>query len=186
MEDKGNINELATVLEQWGKNLTRPCILIDGIVKTVDETKFTCSIEVNLATFNDVPLKVITNTQSSFIEIPKVNTDCLLRFKDNNINCPQLISVHECEKILIKVGASTLDITDGLFEFNGGANDGLVLINSLVGKINRLENAFNHHMHPTAAIGSPSLPLVFPPNIDIIPISPLTSKSNLENTKITQ
>lgn len=186
MAELGNINELETSLNNWGKRLMRAALIVDGTITAVDETAYTCDVLVGDATYSGVPLKTITNTQSSFIEIPKLNTDCLICFKNNSIQCPQIFSIHECEKILIKVGDSVLNITDGLFQFNGGDNDGMVLINELITKINRLENAFNHHTHLTAGPGSPVPPTVLAPFTDTIPITPLTTKTDLENTKITQ
>jgi hypothetical protein len=92
----------------------------DGIIESVDETTFTCSVTVGSATFQDVPLRVLISTQSSFLEIPKVGTECVMTFRDANLGRPQLLEVNECDKILIKVGTSTLNIIDGEFKFNGG------------------------------------------------------------------
>ena len=124
--DRSNINELEQVLNQWGNRLLRPCLVTDGEIKSVDKTKFTCEIIVGEAVYSNVSLKTITGSQASFVEIPKIGTDCLISFKHNNIQCPQLFSVHECDEILIKVGDSVLNITDGLFEFNGGALKGMI------------------------------------------------------------
>jgi hypothetical protein len=49
----------------------------------------------------------------------------------------------DLSKILLVIGESTLTITDGLFEFNGGYNFGMVLVAELVTKLNNLENKVN-------------------------------------------
>ena len=140
MED--DVNELESALDKWAQKLKRSCIITDGTITDVDEDLFTCQISVEDAVYDSVPLKTIINAQASFIEIPKIGTDCLIAFKHNNIHCPMLMSVSECDKILIKVGESTLNITDGLFQFNGG-NNGFVESDKLTTKINAIENKIN-------------------------------------------
>lgn len=74
--------------------------------------------------------------------------------------------------------------------FNGGENDGLVLIGELVTKLNNLENQINDILNilktttiPLAPSGTyPFAPLY----TSITPIAPITQKSDLENTKIKQ
>jgi len=73
----------------------------------------------------------------------------------------------EVEKVLIDADAIT---------FNGGDNGGLIVLSSLISKINRLENIMNSHTH-TGNLGAPTTP-------QLTPIVPLTLASDLENTKI--
>ena len=74
--------------------------------------------------------------------------------------------------------------------FNGGANDGLVLVNQLVNKLNALENkvnsiitTFNTHVHAGVTTGSGSSAVT--PTLVTGTLTP-TVKNDIENTKITQ
>lgn len=74
--------------------------------------------------------------------------------------------------------------------FNGGANDGLVLVNQLVNKLNALENkvnsiisTFNTHVHAGVTIGSDSSAVT--PTL-VTGTLTTTVKSDIENANITQ
>lgn len=112
------------ILTDWGNMITKACVIIDGIITDVDENSFTCTVKIKDKDFNgkeiasyhaNVPLKVLIGSQASLIEIPEINTNCLLTFKDKNIERPQLLFIHECSKIIIKVGGQTVEYsTDGI------------------------------------------------------------------------
>jgi len=59
---------------------------------------------------------------------------------------------------------------------NGGDNGGLTKINTLLSKINQLENIMNTHIH-TGNLGAPTTP-------QLTPIAPITLLSDLENKKV--
>jgi len=71
--------------------------------------------------YYDVPLKVLIGTQASFVEIPAVNSNCTICFRDNNIQRAQLYQVDQCAKILIKIGTQTLQVDSTAWVFNGGS-----------------------------------------------------------------
>jgi hypothetical protein len=107
---------------------------IDGIVyDEPDETKFTCTVQIPTteALIYNVPLRVLISSQSSFIEIPKKGTACVLTFRDMNESRPQILEVHECKKIIFKC--------DSII-FNDGTNDGFVLVAKLVSAYNNVVN----------------------------------------------
>lgn len=79
-----------------------------------------------------------------------------------------------------------IEMVDGLIRFNGGDNDGMVLVNGLVTRLNAIEDKlnsligkYNTHIHP-ATSGTTS-----PTTSQESTITP-TNKSDVENTKITQ
>ena len=189
-----NSNELENALMNWGKTLIKGAIHINGTIHSVDESSFTCQVDVSTTEFPDllisnVPLKVLFSSQASVIEIPKLKTACLICFRDNNIQRPQLLSVHESDKYLITIGTSTLEITSGLFKFNGGNNDGMVLINALTTKINNLETLVNNILAVLKATVIPLAPSGTYPFASLYAaysaLSP-THKSDIENTQIKQ
>lgn len=160
-----------------------PTVVTDGVIKAVDETTYTCTVTISGVDFYKVPMKVlISATQASVVEVPAVNSACTVVFKDKSKDRPTLLYVDQSSKLLIKISNSTIDITSDLIKFNNGNNDGLVLVNALITKLNNLENAFNAHMHATAATGLPSIPTVIPGQIPIVP----TVAADIKNTKITQ
>jgi len=114
-------------LIKFGKMITKASIIIEGTVYSVDEIKYTCVVTV--ATVNsdgsntntnvlNVPLKVLRGSQASFIEIPKVGSDCTLCYRDNNIGRPQLYQVNECSKIIMKISNSIFYCNSTGFKLN--------------------------------------------------------------------
>jgi len=137
---------------QFGKMMTRASMLVEGVVFSVDEVKFTCVVTVNTSNadgsetatkINKVPLKVLQGAQASLIEIPKVGSNCLVCFRDNNIQRCQLFSTDQSDKILVKIGNTTLQADINGWVFNGGSLGGLIKIDSNVTKLNNLENDIN-------------------------------------------
>lgn len=186
METKVSHNEVQEgSLEQAILNVTRAKNIVEATVTEVDETAFTCTVQVNSQVgtgtfFYGVPLQVLVNSQASVMQIPAIGSDCILCFRDGNIQRPQLFSVDQCQKFLIKIQNSTLEVTADLFKFNGGNNGGMVLLNALVTQLNTLQNAFNSHVHIltlTSGTGT-AAPTVAP--------VALTTAGDIENTKITQ
>jgi hypothetical protein len=121
----------------WG--IIRYASITDGIIKSVDEEKCTCEVLCNKTTYTGVPLRVLISSKSSVLEIPKVNTNCLLTFRDINNSRPQLFQVHECEKLLYKVGNTTMDITSDGIIMNGGNNGGLPILEKINDNLNALK-----------------------------------------------
>jgi len=86
-----------------------------------------------------------------------------------------------------------LDIDSDLIKFNGGEQDGMVLINDLLTKINRLEDKLKGHQHGyipyPGGVAGPPVPTTpataaAPPDTTLVFTN--TTKANLENTKIKQ
>ena len=89
----------------------------DGIITAIDETKFTATVKVGAVEFYAVPLRVLVSSQASFIEIPKINTNCVIVFRDANMQRPYILEVHECSKILMKIGAASYSMNENGFSF---------------------------------------------------------------------
>jgi len=184
---------------RFGKMVTKGSILIEAVIKAVYESTFTCDVDIsspnpdgsstNTTVFN-VPLKILTGSQASFIEIPTVGTDCLLCYRDNNIQRPQISQVNQCDKILIKIGDNVLQVDTTGFIFNSGGLGGMVKVNPVLNALNNIQNTlntfmnttFNTHTHISAAPGSPTAVPV-PLNTASLTV---TALSDIENTKIKQ
>lgn len=164
--------------------ITRHHVVIDGVVKSVDRDKFTCSVMVGGdkgSEFFQVPLKVSIGTRGSLIEIPVLNTDCLLFFRDGNLGRPQLLWADIIQDWLINCEGNVI--------FNEGELGGMVKVISLTEKLNNIENllngfidSYNTHTHPVTATGSPTGVPVVPETGTLTP----TERTDIENKKIQQ
>lgn len=100
-----DMTRFSQALSAFARMITRGSSIVDGIIISIDKINFSCTIAVgtgsNITNYSNVPLKVLTGLQASMIEIPKVNSKCLMQFRDRNILRPQLYSCHEVEEILI-------------------------------------------------------------------------------------
>ena len=153
MNSESQEKEIHDNLIRFGKMITKASSLIEGVIDSVDEVRFTCDIAVNSSNpdgsttktiYNDVPIKVLKGSQASLIEIPAVGSDCLICFRDNNIQRIQLVSCDKCSKVLVKFNTQTLQIDTNGFVFNGGDLKGLVKLSDLITKLNNLENDINN------------------------------------------
>lgn len=131
--------ELSNALYNVIKKLGRGSVVVDATIMTVDETAFTCEVEITNTGetpthFFDVPLRVLISAQASFVEIPKVGTKCLICFRDSNINRPQIIGIHEALKILVKC--------DNIV-FNDGTLGGMVKLQEAVNEYNEIKQDLN-------------------------------------------
>jgi len=174
--------QLKEGLERAIKVLNKGNLTVDGIITAVDESSYTATVKLSVETLYKVPLRVLKGAKASFIEIPKVNTNCLVTFKDNNIQRPTIAEIHEAAKILI---------TCDEVIFNGGTLGGLIKIDDLLEKINRLEDKLKDHQHAYIPYpgGSPGTPvattkgtLATPPDTTLVFND--TTKSEIEDTKI--
>jgi hypothetical protein len=179
MKRSASIAEFATTLIRLIDSRIRATIC-DGVVISVDKTAFTCDVKVQETTFTDIPLRVMINSQASFVEVPKVNTNVLITFRDANSGRPQLLEVHECEEILTKCDKVI---------FNDGLLGGMVKVDDLTTKLNNLEDKYNSLLQILQTISIPLAPSgtypFAPLFITETPLTP-TNKTELENEKIKQ
>ena len=199
--------ELTQAFIRMLKHASRASLLIEGTITSVDLTAFTCTVTISAnenggdinTEFYDVPLKIIKNSQASVIEIPTIGTNCLMCFRDNNIQRGSLFSVHSCDKLLINIGSTSAEFNTGKDDqgnviagivFNGGQNNGLVLLQGILTAINRLEDKLKNHQHsyipfPGGAPGNPVLTTSGQP-LDETLIFNDTQQSDIENVNIKQ
>lgn len=165
--------------------------LMSGVVKAVQEGDGTCDV---LMTGDDevtggVLINGVTENENGVIIIPAKDSIVWVA----EIDGPGLLGIvkySDTTKVTVKVGGvAELSVADGEVVMNGGDNGGLVVVQALVDKINRLEtklNAlvtkFNSHVHVTACGAGPGTasPTVTPET----PIAPATTVRDLENDKV--
>lgn len=184
--------EFLESLSRFVKNFLRASVLIDGVVTNVNDN-FTCDIEVQQVAYTGVPVKVLTGSQASIYEVPVIGTTCLVRWRDNHRQLPQIDSFDQVDHYYISVNdfdinvKNTFKISANLTQFNGGNNGGLPMSPDVTERLNLIENQQNEILDILKAIIVPTTtPYPFAPLFagvnDLIP----TEESDIANPDITQ
>ena len=142
------VEELQKGLKQMWQAATRGCIVIGGTIKDVyDSTAvaphiaYTCDVSTLYGNYTNVPISVLKGSQGGNVQMPVVGTDCLITFKANDSNRPQIFSVNQIDKWLIT--ANEIDITANPVKFNNSSN-GIPISTDLVTRLNNVENLLNN------------------------------------------
>lgn len=159
---------------------------IIATVDEVDEDARTCActpIDGAAQLFN-VNLQAGKEAQTGLVQFPSINSQVVVTFLSKDTAFVSLCV--EVDKVLLDCDEITL---------NGGDNGGLIVIQSLVDKINALEKAhnglvtsFNTHIHTTTAtVSASAVPGVIAPTTaqSTDTIAPTTTVNDIENGKIT-
>lgn len=154
-------------------------------VTSVDETERTCDVEpINGdAEIFGVRLQADINSTNGFVMIPTVDSNVVVTFLNQSTGFVSVFS--DVEKIhVVSNTEMTIDCSD--ITFNGGSNDGLVIVGNLVNKLNAIENwitqfatVWSTHVHTDPISGSTGT------TVSPAPTPPTTTiQSDLENTEI--
>lgn len=182
-------NELITAIQKaagtWLKDLVE---LIPVTVVSVDEGTYTCvckGLSDEDAQYEDVYLSAEPN--DGLIQIPSVDSTVIVA--QTRYNKTYVVMFSDIDKLILVIGQSKLEVTDGLFEFNGGNNFGMVLVADLVTKLNNLENKVNalvtftgSHTHTGVQTGGGTSGTAVPVTGSLT----LTTKEDIMSDKITQ
>lgn len=116
-------NELRRALQQ--KYGEKPVTIL-GTIAAVDENSKTCNIDDDGFMMYGIRLQSVTNAAAGILKVPKIGAQALaVKIEDGDGF--MLLDCAEYDKII----------------FNGGTNGGLINIESLVNKINAIENDLN-------------------------------------------
>ena len=177
-------SEIATILKAIVN--VKPIYAKVCNVQSVEPGQYTCDLQpVNgEAAFKSVRLVTTIGENKGIALIPKEDTHVIAGLLDNNQAFIMLYS--EVVKIEVKIGDSTIDITDGSIVMNGGNNDGLVLVGALKDHLNAIENKliafiteFKSHTHPVPALGTSGT------WTSLLTNPSLTQQADIENKKVT-
>lgn len=168
------------------------------VAGSVDESAMTCSVDIMLMDepVEGVLLNVTESNVKGLVPIPEDNSNVWLGWIDGEL-C--VLKCAKVKKVLVDVPQVLVTCND--VQFNGGKNGGLIKIEDLVSKMNRLEDKVNdlvtkHNALETSYNGhthiyspGPSLPIPTATPLPLstnseTPIAPKTQKTDLENTKI--
>lgn len=139
-------------------------------VISVDNSNKTCKCEVISSGLNLFNVRLMSNNNTGFLIIPKVNSIVLVTMLNKFTGYVGMFS--EVEEI----------------QLNGDSYDGLVRIGDLVDKLNNLENALNQHLalynaHTHAGVTSGISSTAVPSAIDTNVLTP-TTQIELENLTV--
>ncbi len=171
--------------------------VMSGVVRAVDGG--TCEVELSVDDEGQATPGIITNVVTDNMEgltmVPVIGSQVWVAEIDGPGKWG-LVKCSELETVVVKIGGTAeMEVTSGTVVLNGGENGGLVKVQALVDKINRIENAFNAHLtifnaHVHAvpnALPAASGPVVASPVVvpDTGTIAPVTAVANIENPDVT-
>jgi len=169
MSDKRQISEAIQRLS--GTFMQDSVKLFLANVDSVNEAERTCDVTplTDNATTSYPSVLLMAESDDGVLIIPTINSNVLVNVSKRGVAYVCMFS--EVDKVTI--------ITKTLTQFNDGTFGGLVKVQELVDKINRLENTFNNHIHGGVTVGTAST------LVPATPIAPITTKIDIENDKIT-
>lgn len=187
------MSEIKDLINQLVKR-SIPVTLSPGIVISVDKSKNICEVEVlaDGSQLFDVKLKPIENTNNNkqgIVIYPEIKSYVIVGIIDNDSGNTFIVESSLIESVIIHVSKDFKLIINSKGEllidakktvFNGGKNKGLVKIEKLVDKLNRLESKMDSiitNLQKPVAIGVP---------VDVVtlPIIAQTEIKELENATV--
>jgi len=168
MSDKRQIKEAIERLS--GTFMQDSVKLFLANVDTVNEAERTCDVTplTDNATTSYPSVLLMAESDDGMLIIPTINSNVIVNVSKRGVAYVAMFS--EVDKMTI--------ITKTITQFNDGSFGGLIKVQELVDKINRIENTFNTHTHVASSFGTPTTP-------PATPITPITMVTDLENDKIT-
>jgi len=149
----------------------------------------TCSVKIGDLELTDVRLKATDDGSSDKLVIyPLVGSKVIVCANNGSLNDLFVCKVDDPERILYKHKNVMIDVDgkNGKIILNEGKLGGLIKIEELVSRFNKLENfikewrmAYDIHMHATAGTGSPS-----PPSVLFSKDPETTERNPLENPNV--
>lgn len=123
---------LATII---GKNTLRSVT-----VEKVDD-------DVITATRGDVTFKLrpaLFGQTDKFLAVyPRVGSTAVIAYVNGDPSTPYIVACTEIDRVAIKIGEATIDVSEDTITFNGGENDGLVIVGKLTERLNKIERDIN-------------------------------------------
>lgn len=172
-----------------GKELySKVCMVdaVDEIARTVD-----CSPIDETAPLLGVNLQANQDSEDGIVQFPSVGSYVVVSFVSEAVAV--VVLAEKVDKIMLKIGATTAELTGGKIIVNGGTLGGLVKIEELHKRLESLEKSYNNHVHGgviVAVSGGSGAPAVGAAGSSGMPTNASTEfqggYSDYENDKITQ
>lgn len=154
-----------------------------GEVVAVDEEKTLIDVQINdNVVIYDVRLKVVIDNNNGLFIVPKPGSFVAIAQLDGGQDYA-LLQASEIDKVWLKIADTTWEVSSAGMVINGGANLGIVKVESLVKRLNEIETAlteiktgFASHVHPSNG-APPAAPYTYQ--------VPNSTNADFENTKVT-
>lgn len=113
---------------------------LTGEVKSVNESAYTCTVEVDGLSIPDVQLKA-NEDESGWFLIPEEKSIVIMDMISPGRYYISLFG--KLKKVVVKIESSTFELSkDGVF-LNGNKNGGVMIAADVIKKFNSLENSIN-------------------------------------------
>jgi len=164
-----------------------PDMLI-GTVSAVDDQKLCCTVKLDDdIIYYKVRLRSVVTDDTGVYLLPKVDSKVTIARVDNGGHWT-VVKWSEVDKMMLKIGQTTIEVIDGSVTINEGNNKGLVKVVELTQKINALEQKVNDLLTALQGVTIPLAPSGTYPFLPIFsPITPLqtTAQADIENPDVT-
>lgn len=149
---------LKQIGEQFGAQLIN--VIDSALLHSVEVSKVEETYAEVYEFEGDAPIRVpllVLNAGAAMLKVlPKEGSTALILYANGRVEKPIFVGFTEVDEINVSVGESSVNITDGLIEFNGGENKGMVLVKKLTERLNKLQEEIEQiqtaiiaHTHPT-------------------------------------
>ena len=130
---------LRRFIKQVGQTKTIPTVSV-GIAKNINGENRTCDIQLNdaLTLFNCRLNAIIGNYENNILILPKEGSFVAYALLDDRNTEVLVIGYTEIDKINIKIGDTTIDISNDKIELNGGLLGGLIKIEELKSQLDKM------------------------------------------------
>lgn len=174
--------------------LKDPCLTC--IVKSVDENKRTITVysERDKVEYFDVRLMALADEEAGkgILVLPKVGSEVIIGMIDGVDTMYFVAGYSEVDSVEFTIGNMKLKMDSSGFVFNDGTNQGVVNVIALTAKLNTLESAYNglvaaFNAFVAAYVSHFHVPGGPPPLVPAVPytvVVPVTSKNQIEDTKV--
>jgi hypothetical protein len=156
-------------------------VILEATVLEVDETSSVCTVQLT-GTNTRIEARlnsVLSGSNDQFTIIPAIKSTVLVLAIENDIDQLSVCQFSVITKVKFGVHGKSFETTKDGHVFNGGQNGGLVKLETLVDRLNRLEDKMKTHQHLTTSPGNPTTP-----DPASNPLFVNTKKSDLEDSTI--
>jgi len=128
-------------IRQHGK--ADQCELFQGIVNEVNETTLKMKIDIGDGLLiPNVRIRSVSTDDKGFWVIPSISSTVIVGMIEGGTDFI-LVNCSEIDKVFMKIGSKTFQITAAGIVMNGGSNNGIPKSASVASKLNILENDIN-------------------------------------------
>ena len=180
MEDQtstGSLQAIRTAIRKIARTYGIDMVdLMTATVTAVDRPTRTCTVTpvTGKADTQIDGVLLSADPNDGELKVPAIGSTVVVLTSTHNK--AYVIGCSDLQEWSITIGNTVIDLVNGTIQMGDGSYGGLVKVVDLVTKINRLENMMNSHIHPDPVTGFTGA--------STTPITPLTARTDIENTTV--